>query len=106
MTDQQNLFDIAEQMGDITVSRLSPEVLEEARQQRFRDAAQRAANPPRLPESGYTLWAELVSATIMGDHIEVAIRMHGQVQRPEALATAEDVVLTLKVPAKVERRAA
>jgi hypothetical protein len=78
-------------------------VLEEARQQR-RDAARRATDPPRLPESGSTLWAQMVAATIEGDHIEVARVVHGQVQRPEALATAQGVVLQLKVPATVESR--
>ena len=103
MSDQQTSLDIMADVGDIT-PRLSPEVLEEARRQRAHDAQRRATDPPRLPESGYTLWAEMVAATIQGDHIEVALRIHGQVQRPEALATASGAVQTLKVPATVERR--
>lgn len=101
--DQQITLDILEQVGDLT-PRIAPEVLEEARRQRVHDAQRRATEPPRLPESGYTLWAEMVAATIQGDHIEVALRIHGQVQRPEALATASGAVLNLTVPAKVERR--
>lgn len=103
MTDQQITLDILEQMGDLT-PRIDPEVLEEARRMRRHDAERRATDPPRLPESGYTLWAEMVSATIQGDHIELALRVHGQVQRPDALATAGGEVLSLTVPAKVERR--
>lgn len=117
MTDQQITLDILQQMGDVTGprdpagarldpagARLDPATLEEARRQRAHDAAQRLANPPPLPESGYTLWAQMVSATIQGDHIEVALVVHGQVQRPEALATSSEQVLHLKVPAEVARR--
>lgn len=103
MSDQQTSLDILADLGDIT-PRIAPEVLEDARRQRAHDAQRRATDPPRLPESGYTLWAQMVSATIQGDHIEVALVIHGQVQRPEALATARETVLHVKVPARVERR--
>lgn len=103
MTDQQFTLDILEQVGDVT-PRIDPAVLEEARRMRAYEAAEKTANPRPLPASGYTLWAEMVAATIQGDHIEVALRVHGQVQRPEALATASGAVLNLKVPAKVDRR--
>lgn len=103
MTDQQITLDILAETGDL-VPRLAPEVLEEARRMRVREAADKTANPRPLPESGYTLWVELVAATIQGDHIDVAIRFHGQVQRPEGLATASGAVQHLSVPAEVERR--
>lgn len=103
MTRQLSTMDILQDNGDV-VPRIAPEVLEEARQKRRHDASRRATTPPRLPESGHTLWTEIVAATIEGDQIELAIRIHGQVQRPEALATASGVVLQLKVPAKVVRR--
>lgn len=105
MTDQQITLDILEQVGDLT-PRIDPTVLEEARQMRGRDAERRAMDPPRLPESGHTLTVEVRSATIQGDYIELALRVHGQVQRPEALATAGGHVLHVKVPATVERRVA
>lgn len=100
---RQITLDTLTQTGDRT-PRLDPEVLEAARLMREREAAAKRANPRALPESGYTLWAELVAATIHGDHIEVALRLHGQVQRPEGLATATGAVLNLTVPARVERR--
>lgn len=103
MTDEQRELDIMAAVGDIT-PRLSPEVLEEARRQRAHDAHRRATVPPRLPESGYTLWCQVVSAAIEGDEIHVALVIHGQVQRPEALATSIEQVLHVKAPAKVERR--
>lgn len=104
MIRQQSAMDILQDNGDV-VPRIAPEVLEEARRQRSHDASRRATHPPRLPQSGHTLWTEIVAATIEGDQVEVAIRVHGQVQRPEALATASGAVLQLKVPAKVVRRA-
>ena len=103
MTDEQKTLAIMADVGDIT-PRLAPEVLEEARRQRAHDAHRRAVIPPRLPESGHTLAVEVRSATIEGDEIHVALVIHGQVQRPEALATASEQVLHVKAPAKVERR--
>lgn len=104
MTRRQSAIDILQDNGDV-VPRIAPEVLEEARQHRSHDASRRATHPPRLPESGHTMCAEILSATINGDQIGLDIRIHGKVQRPETLATVEAVVLQLKVPAKVERRA-
>lgn len=104
MTDEQRTLAIMADVGDIT-PRLSPEVLEAARRQRAHDAHRRATDPPRLPESGHTLTVEVRSATIEGDEIHVALVIHGQVQRPEALATAIEQVLHVKAPATVERRA-
>jgi hypothetical protein len=103
MTDQQITLDILAETGDVT-PRIDPEVLEEARLQRSHEASRRAANPPRLPESGHNLWVEVSSATIDGDEIHVSVVVTGKVQRPEALATAQRVVRTVKVPAEVERR--
>jgi hypothetical protein len=51
MTDQQAAFDDMIQSGDL-VPHIAPEVLEEVRQQRNRDAARRAMDPPRLPVIG------------------------------------------------------
>lgn len=103
MTDQQITLDILTQTGDI-MPRIEPEVLEEARHQRSREALRRAMDPPRLPESGHTLWVEVSSATIDGDEIHVHVVVNGQVQRPEALATAQRVVRSVTVPAEVVRR--
>lgn len=103
MTTKQSAMDILQDNGDV-VPRIAPEVLEEARQQRSHDASRCATHPPRLPESGHTMCAEILSATINGDQIGLDIRIHGKVQRPEALATASGVVLQIKVPAKVEGR--
>lgn len=103
MTRQQSAMDILQDNGDV-VPRIAPEALEDARRQRSHDASRRATHPPRLPESGHTMCAELLSATINGDQIGLDIKIYGKVQRPEALATVEPVVLQLKVPAEVEWR--
>ena len=103
MTTKQSAMDILQDNGDV-VPRIAPEVLEEARRLRSHDASRRATHPPRLPESGHILCAEILSATINGDQIGLDIKIYGKVQRPEALATVEPVVVQLKVPAKVERR--
>lgn len=83
---------------------LAPEVLEAARQRRATQAQQRAANPPRLPESGHTLVATITAVSIEGDALQVGIVIEGKVQRPEAVATALGQELQLRVPARVEAR--
>lgn len=90
--------------GDF-VGAIPPQVLETARLVRGDELAIRAANPPRLPETGHTLWAEIRAHAIDHDGaIQVAIVITGQAQRPEVLATATGEVLHLRVPARVEAR--
>ena len=77
---------------------LTAEEIDHFREMRLQEAAKYEADPPRMV-SGHSLFAQILSATIVDGEIRASVRVTGIVQRPEQWAEAKGETLSLAVPA-------